>query len=466
MFRGSHWFYIMMKLRLYLLVIFSICASLTVFAEETDKQDAQAITPQQTKQARMDALKVLINRQQYEQAFVLASRMLEENEGLPDFDFLYGMAAVESGQYDQALFAFERLVLSFPNQPRYRLELARSHFYLKNLVRAEEEFNNVLKQNPPIPVKRNVQKFLDQIAKEKQTIQPKFLFALDIGGGYDSNINSATNEDFIPVEESSDLLLQIGNNQITSQETASSYWSALAHFLYIAPLTKTSSFDGRLITSTKSHSETPIYDLTTLMLEGGYSFYTGPIKWRGAGRYQNAILDGSDFSTTQLLTGQANWVLNSRANLGLGINYGMSSYSDNDNGDTTLQQFTLSYASAPNKDSWKLNLLFGTDSADKDSNKHNGRTFQGFTYQSNALLSETSSRYWMLNVLSTEYDAKNIFFEKLRKDQNLLLGIGWRHSITRSFTFRHDYSFSYNDSSLTINEYKKAKAEIGLTYSF
>lgn len=455
----------MKKLTRLLLVAISINMTNIAYAEESAVSAAPNLTPEQTEKARMDALKVLIKRQQYAQAYELANRMLSENEGLPDFDFLYGMASVESQHYDQALFAFERLVLTFPKQPRYRLELARTHFYLRNLTRAEVEFNNVLKQNPPGPVQKNVKKFMERIADLKRSVESKFMFVVDVGGGYDTNINSATSEKELPKEE---LIFPVDIAlDDASRETGSAYWSALAHMMYIAPLTKTSAFDGRMVVSNRSNSETPIYDLTTAMGELGYSFYTGPVKWRGAGRYQFVQLDGEELLNSQSLIGQANWLLKKGANIGFGLNYGMSSYPDNSDGDITQQQFNLSYASAPEKDSWKLTLIFGTDSAEKSTNEHNGKTYQGFTYQSTSLTGQRSSRYWMFSILSSEYDAINTaLYSKIRKGQNATFGIGWRYNFSSHFSVRNDYSVNYNDSTLQANTYTRAKAEIGLTYSF
>ncbi|MGR6872614.1 hypothetical protein ACU6U9_09980 [Pseudomonas sp. HK3] len=435
------------------------------YAQDANEPQSTDLSPEQTEAARMEALTVLIKRQQYPQAYELASRMLEAKEGLPKFDFQYGMAAVESGHYDQALFAFERLVLGFPNQSRYRLELARTHFYLRNLVRAEVEFNNVLKQNPPEPVKKNVMIFIDRIADLKRSVESKFMFVVDLGGGYDSNINSATSEKELPKEE---LIFPVDISlDDASRETGSAYWSALAHMAYISPLTKTSAFDVRFVASNRSNSETPIYDLTTAMAEAGYSFFTGPVKWRGAGRYQYVQLDGDELLNSQSLIGQANWILTKGSNIGFGINYGMSNYPEDDDGDITQQQFNLSYASAPKKDNWKLTLIFGSDSADENSNEHNGKTYQGFTYQSTSLTSQRASRYWMFSVLSNEYDAINsALYSKLRKDQNATLGIGWRYSFSSHLSFRNDYSFTYNDSTLEANTYQRGKAEIGLSYSF
>ena len=73
-----------------------------------------------------------INAKQFQQAFQQASAMQSQNEGDPRFDFLYGLAALETGNYNEAVFALERVKFSTPNVIRPRLELARAYLKLKN----------------------------------------------------------------------------------------------------------------------------------------------------------------------------------------------------------------------------------------------------------------------------------------------------------------------------------------------
>lgn len=418
-----------------------------------------------TTKKQLEALDVLIKRRQYQQAFSLSSRLVEEFEGDAKFDFQYGMAAVETGHYDDALFAFERLVFTFPNQPRYRLELARTHFYLRNLIRAEIEFKKILKQNPPTPVKNNVKIFLDKIVELNRMVEPKLFLTVDLGGGYDSNINSATSERELPQEELVFPVDIVLNDE--SRETGSSYWSTLINFGYLSPISKTSSYDIRAVYSKRANTEVTTYDLDTAMLEGGYGFYTGPVKWRGAGRYQLINLDGESFLNTASAIGQATWLFKTGANLNFAFNYGMSSYDANANGDMSQQQFNITYSSIPKKDNWFFTFIFGSDEADSALNKFNGKSYQGFTYYSSTLLGQRASRYWMANVLSSEYNAINTsLYTKLRKDTSINAGLGWRYSFNSHLSVRNDYSVSISDSTLEANTYNRFKAELGITYSF
>jgi tetratricopeptide (TPR) repeat protein len=459
----------MRRLKQIYLILIGITISFNGYAEGDRSVNNQANTSNTATESKtskqLDALEVLIKRRQYKQAFLLASRLVEELEGDAYFDFQYGMAAIETGHYDDALFAFERLVLIYPNQARYRLELARTHFYLRNLIRAEIEFKKILKQNPPSAVKYNVQLFLDSIVDLNRMVEPRLLFTIDMAAGFDSNINSATAEEELPKAELSFPVDIVLNEE--SRETDSAYWSTLMNFSYLSPISKTSSYDVRAIYSKRTNSEIDTFNLDTAMLEAGYGFYTGAVKWRGAGRYQLVNLNGESFLNTTSAIGQATWLLKSGGNLSFAINYGMSSYDLNPDGDITQQQFNATYSSPVKKNNWLFTFMFGSDSAAESSNKFNAKNYQGFTYYSSSLISQKTSRYWMFNVLSSEYGAINTaLYSKLRKDTVATVGIGWRYSLNTNFSIRHDYSATVSDSSLVASTYNRYKAEFGLTYSF
>ncbi len=461
---------IMKKLALLLLAPLIIMTTQIVHSLEsvTDTGDTNidtTLSEQKKNKARLEALTILVKRQQYPQAFDLAERLAYLYEGDAIFDFQYGLSAVETRHYDEALFAFERLVIGAPDQSRYRAELARTHFYLHNLIRAKIEFEKVLKQNPPLAVQKNVALFLEKIEDLQHAVQPRFMFAMDMAGGFDSNINSATDElalDLI-VE---DVLFQNVPLDDDARETSSSYWSTLLNFGYLSPLTKTSSYDIRLIYSNRSNSETDLYNLDTAMAEVGFGFFTGRIRWRAAGRYQYVQLNSEEFLNNASVILQSQYVLRRGASYGLTMNIGQSSYPNNKDGDLTQQTYNLSYTSAPKKRSWMFALIFGGDSASKSVNEYNAKSYQGFTYQSTYLWGQRGSRYWLFNLISSEYDALNPANSEIRKDTATTLGVGWRFAFSSSFTVRNDYSFSYTDSTIVANTYKRGKVEFGLTYSF
>lgn len=105
----------------------------------------------------------LINAGQFQQAFDLGTANLEAWEGDPEFDFLYGLSALEAAAPNDAVFALERVAATAPAgvlRQRARLELARAYFVTNNLTAAENLFNQVLQTNPPANVQQNIEAFL------------------------------------------------------------------------------------------------------------------------------------------------------------------------------------------------------------------------------------------------------------------------------------------------------------------
>ena len=70
------------------------------------------------------------------QAYEYASAYREVYEGDPYFDYYYGVAAIDSGKVSEGVFALERVLIAFPDDPVATLELARGYYILEEYSRA------------------------------------------------------------------------------------------------------------------------------------------------------------------------------------------------------------------------------------------------------------------------------------------------------------------------------------------
>ena len=119
----------------------------------------------------------LITQEQYQQAFALGQENLDEWEGDPDFDYAFGLAARESGNANESVFALERVAAIATDaslRALARLELARAYFVTNNLTASENLFNAVLASNPPPNVQQNIQDFLQRIEARQNAQTPTF----------------------------------------------------------------------------------------------------------------------------------------------------------------------------------------------------------------------------------------------------------------------------------------------------
>lgn len=103
-------------------------------------------------------------------------------------NFYLGRSAYETGHYEIALAAFERVQMLQPSNIRNRLAMARTYFMLKMYEDAQIAFKEVL-ANPNIPenVRKNIELYL---AKTQKVQQKSFTYAnINLDILYDSNVN-------------------------------------------------------------------------------------------------------------------------------------------------------------------------------------------------------------------------------------------------------------------------------------
>ena len=108
-------------------------------------------------------------------------------------DFEDGMRYFHEEKFKEALNAYERVLIEDDNDQRARLELARTYMALGMYNLAYNEFQTVLKTNPPQEVVEKIEIFLEII--ERAQSKTKLFVSFKIGGGYDTNINTKSSID-------------------------------------------------------------------------------------------------------------------------------------------------------------------------------------------------------------------------------------------------------------------------------
>ena len=116
----------------------------------------------------------------FEEALSVLAPLLQGDTVLADALFLYGLAAVGASQkpgtakersdalLDLGTGIFHTMLEVRPDLVRVRLELGRALFLKGEDSLAKEHFERVLAGNPPSPVVRNVNRFLDRIKARKR----------------------------------------------------------------------------------------------------------------------------------------------------------------------------------------------------------------------------------------------------------------------------------------------------------
>lgn len=135
-----------------------------------------------------------------------------------NFNFYFGRSAYETGNYEIALAAFERVGMLDERSIRNKLETARTYYMLKMFEDSEIMYREVL-ANPSIPdnVRRNIELSLSKVSKVQKKSFTYATVMLDYL--YDSNINYGSLGDYQfggtvlgRIDEISDSALQVFAN--------------------------------------------------------------------------------------------------------------------------------------------------------------------------------------------------------------------------------------------------------------
>jgi outer membrane protein len=238
----------------------------------------------------------LIAGGQAQQAFELGSANRNEWEGDPQFDFFYGLAALESGSPNEAVFALERVAATAGNsvlRERARLELARAYFVTNNLTAAENLFNAVLANSPPANVRQNIEAFLILIEARRNSQEPSVNWTISSVLGADDNINSATSNGLIDTP----LIGQIELNQ-DGQQTDDTFSNSTASMAYVYPFTRDRSLNVIVNLAHLDNFDTDQFDIDSLRGNIAYAWGDDVNRFRHGLTTAKINLDGSGFQTS------------------------------------------------------------------------------------------------------------------------------------------------------------------------
>jgi hypothetical protein len=411
----------------------------------------------------------LIAAQRYEEAYALATSELETWEGDTEFDFLYGIAAIESGYANESVYAFERVANTAPRnatRQRARLELARAHLLTNNLAASESLFNEVLASNPPANVRDNIRAFLNLLEERRSSRKATFSFAVAPVIGHDDNVNSATSNGLIDTP-------LIGEIELNSEglKTVDDFMDITANLAYIKPYSRDRSLSLSLIANRHDNETTDQFDIDYGLADISYGYGDEKHRFRHSLQVQSVYLDGERFQNTYRLNnswqraGNDGWYQGVSGALSTtrNVNTFQSPLSELKDTNQLLISGTLTKLSANFTNT--LTLFYAKDTALATRGEHNGRNYYGLAHSVLWRLNGTNTPYARLSYQSTEYDAKHpIFFNDVRDDGNVSATLGWTWQYSRRLAVNTEMAYNDTSSNISLFEYTRFKYQLGLQF--
>ncbi|OOZ40058.1 hypothetical protein BOW53_09175 [Solemya pervernicosa gill symbiont] len=416
----------------------------------------------------IDTLSRLVNSGNSEEAYRLASETVEANEGDPKFDYLYGVAAVDSGHASEGVFALERVLMAQPSNQAARLELARGYFALGEDDRAEELFNRVQRLNPPSRVRENVQRYLDAIQARREEGKVVAVAYVEVGFGYDSNINSSPED----ANFTSPLLGQ-GTLSEESTEQDDLFYSASVGGKLSIPLSENVSLLGKLDTNYRGNGEYDQYNSGVVTGQAGFTV-------KGKRSYLQLVGVGQAFYldseiNREMLGLNADWVqdLTRHTQLTLSLQFADFEYPDqqirNSTQTTTGLGITTRFSSRLSPVLYATGF-YGHEHAD-DDDPFGGkavaqREFGGVRVGGQLNLTPKFALQTSLTGQYSDYGGMQLLFLTNREDESYLFDAGFAWAPADHWTLRGSASYTRSESNIEIYEYDRVLTQLSLRRDF
>lgn len=450
-------------------VALALVAGLSGAVVSTAFAETQAMSEQERRDVleRLDR-KVAAGR--FDEAHALALEHRFDLEGQSLFDFYYGLAALETGNTSEAVFALDRAVAQRPGFTRARLELARAHFEVGDDRRAREHFRQVLAQEPPPPVAARVEQYLHAMDRRADRYSTVVSGWIEGGLGHDTNVNSATDADEITVNLFGiDLVSDLDDGQ---QELDDEFWRTAVRGRISEPLARGVTVFAQADFEERQNLDEGDFDTRRLGGRFGTVFHGDRARTEVGFGMQRFWLDGDAYQDRVGLFANSRYSLGTRTALLGSLQWSRLGYDELGSRDSDLL-----FASGGVSHAWQaalrpvtsLSLFLGDESARDDGDVADSQASRDI-YGVGAQLGLTLAPAWRfttaLQYRRSEYGADNPLFGETREDDYYQLDLDLHWQPNPRWRIGPHVRLAENDSNIDLYEYDREVYELRVRYNF
>jgi len=419
-------------------------------AQESDAIEVAASAA--TQQLLSDA-EDLLARGLSQRAYDLLSPQESQLAGNPLYDYLLGIAALDSGKVSEAIFALRRALSVEPGFSGARMELARAYFETGNNALARPLFARLLHESPPPAVREVLNQYIDAIDAKQPAPRSRFIPYVELFAGHDSNANGSTSDQQF-------LGFTLSPNNI---ETDSPFAELGAGFDWFAP--KSTRFGWRLgaRASHRDNFDAPFVNATIVSGLGGFNWQRGSFFGRLYADGYWGARDGDsneNYAGLDLLLG---WRPGGDWDLSANIRAGAQRYDQSiEVLDVDRVLYTLGVTRRFAPGGWLSFQLVGGEDSEKQSGSPYGNSKSGGRISFSTPISNSALLYASVGSLTTDYDG--LFFGAAREDEQLTttVQLEFRDVLTDGLSIMPRVRYVDNESDIPLYEYDRT--ELGIFF--
>ncbi|HKB81885.1 MAG TPA: tetratricopeptide repeat protein [Burkholderiales bacterium] len=394
-----------------------------------------------------------------QEAYNLLVPLQSTRAGDPEFDFLLGSAALALGKNTEAVFALERVLAVDPNSAPARAQIARAYFNLKEIETAKREFENVKKQDVPPEVSATIDRFLDAIARVEQADRTVIHGFVEVGIGYDTNVNSATADSQVAVPAFGGLIFTLAP---TATKLGDKFFSLGGGLNIQSPVSKQLVVFGGLAYQNKSNVNEDQFSTYSYDANLGLSYRWDRDTVTLVAQYNSFWVDNtrlySDaYRNASGVTGQWQHDFDSRNQISVYLQYSDLSYPVMEILDANRYIGGLGYAHAFGRGAviTYAGLYGGTEKQKADSAPQLGNDIYGARLGAQWNLNEKYSLFANGSAELRKYGGPDPFFLVDRRDKQYSASGGLIFVPKKNVRLTPQVSWTDNKSNIGINQFDR-----------
>ena len=404
------------------------------------------------------------------EAYDLLAPFEDRLSGNVEYDYLLGIAALDSNKSDRATLAFERVLAVNPNFAGARLDMARAYFQLGDISRAKAEFDAVLSQDPPAQAREIIARYTAAIEAAEKAKLRTIRFYAEYTLGRDNNVNNSTSQSQINVPALGNLPFNLSATNLKTKDSFNSYSAGGEYTRQFTP--KFGAFVGADLRKRINFTQ-DTFDNESRDMRGGISLGEASNQFRltaNAGRHD---LDNRPSRKAEGLGGEWRYALDPATQLNAFSQYSRSRFTSAATQVNSFNQVTSGVGGLRIFADGKA-AIFGSYFLGKERDTEGAlggradgaKSFDGVRLGGQYTLHDNFDLFSFVSNQRGNYGRINAAFLTVRRDEttDFVLGGNWRFA--KDWTLRPQFLESRNTSNIPLYGYKRAEYSVTVRRDF
>ncbi|MDO4230522.1 MAG: porin family protein [Lautropia sp.] len=406
----------------------------------------------------------LLDQNQPDAAYQLLEPQTWDYAGARDFDYLLGIAALDSKRPGEAVIALERVLDNHPDDVAARTEIVRAYLALDERPGAEQALRQLMStaELPP-EATESIRRYLDILARGNTRQQRHWQLGLDLTAGFDTNVNVGSSQNRWLLDDGIALQPLPAN-----QPQRSPFAEVLGNIQYSQPLTPSLEWSSSLMLSQRLNTRQHSHDLGSIGLSSGLAFSLERHRFSTAVNVQQMLLDQHRFRHAAGLILQWQFQRDAQNQLGLYAQHFALRFRGQHIRDATRTVFGATAAHVFKGNSGSV-LLFNPY-AGAERPRHHQPTLDfrihglRLGYQRN--LSDNWRASLGLQWEKRRHTGTDPLFGRTRRDRQFDLRLSADYTLDARWTLTPALQYTRNHATLAPNDFRRTQLQVSVGYRY